>query len=1079
MKKVLFLSLVIVSVLFDTSSFAAPAARRGRASGGNAPAATTNNASAGQKTTAARAATNSRTAPAAAAPAKTGGRTTGTRGGAAPAAGTPTVAARAATTQKVIGTGTKVTGAAKNIVVSEECQAKYDGCMDSFCMLDNESGGRCVCSDKNAEFDAILAEIEKLDEQSYQMATFGVEKLEMGEDADAAIAAANSVADSFRNNDANAKDGKKKARKALDLSMWNASVDFEEEEDVFAGSSDANSLEGKEGDALHKAAAALCKAQIPECAKDINMLQMMYGQRIKSDCTAYENSLKQKKTQSSQKLQAAEKALRETALEQYQNANKYDLGQCTIKFKECMQTTGGCGADFSKCASVAAFDSTNTRQSTSKKAKNYQVQGAISNIEISASTYDALMSKKPLCETVTKQCTKVASQVWDTFLKEIAPQLKSAEIIAEDNARQDCIGNISECFQKACKDTMDPNDPDGSYDMCLSRPETMLNVCKVPLNACGIDASSATAAQKSNIWEFVTARLAAMRVDACTVEVKECLQAEDRCGKDYLNCIGLDTYTIVNMCPRDKLTACYSSEYGDNEQAREEYIYSVAQGLILNIDNEMMAQCQKAANEAMIKVCGDTLTCDNMTIADGVGAHSLEYKVCEYADLASVSISVDEGDDISLPNYGAGYVFHNCKQDVNLILDEDLLGTVNYDQGTKPENYLDLSTVEQIDAAILANLERMASNTDKAIENSYKVGELTNEGDTLGQLAVNAMNNSVKESRIKYTNREIKKANNLLGGDIQDTLFELRKRAKGQIKQQDVNFTIRTYSGVKQFMGVIDGIIAWNKINLLTGDYCPVDNPENTDKSDVMNLGGSSASKVCMSGIADAVFSGNLGQNGVSKQNQILSDLGALRNSVSNTIFAIESDPTVQFCMTGRKVQGLKMGLDGKAQRTEARFPNLTDSMKTVIAQAALKKAQDNYNKRYKELDEQLRKDNLVLAERIIKVREDRDAADRTELAARACLNLGANAALPVSTDPKDASSRQSGQGYTATSTNDDPYYRETVTTTFSPTTLVCKKCTRSQTCTKQKGYKDGISIDSRYCKAWADPVESCTETQF
>jgi type I restriction enzyme S subunit len=66
-------------------------------------------------------------------------------------------------------------------------------------MIDNDSGGRCVCSDKNAELDAIFAEIEKLDEQSYQMATLGVEKLEMGDDADAAIAAANKVADSLKN----------------------------------------------------------------------------------------------------------------------------------------------------------------------------------------------------------------------------------------------------------------------------------------------------------------------------------------------------------------------------------------------------------------------------------------------------------------------------------------------------------------------------------------------------------------------------------------------------------------------------------------------------------------------------------------------------------------------------------------------------------------------------------------------------------------------------------------------------------------------------------------------------------------
>ena len=440
--------------------------------------------------------------------------------------------------------------------------------------------------------------------------------------APAAIAAANSVANSLKNPDA--ADGKKKARSALDLSMWDATAEFEEEEDIFGASAvDPNSMDGKEGDALHKAAADLCKAQIPECAKDINMLQMMYIQKIKSDCTAYENVLKQKKTQSAQKLQAAERALRETALEQYQNANKYDLGQCTIKFKECMQTTAGCGSDFAKCATTSAMDATNTTKSTSKKSSNYFVQGAVSTIEISASTYDALMSKKPLCESVTKQCTKVASQVWDTFLKEVAPQLKSAEIIAEDNARQDCIGNISSCFQKACKDTIDPNDPDGSYDMCLSRPEAMLNVCKIPLNNCGINATSAKEAQKSIIWDFVTARLAAMRVDACTTEVKECLTADDVCGKDYLNCIGLDTYTIVNMCHRDKLTACYSKEYGDDDKAQQDYIYSVAQGLILNIDNEMMAQCQKAANEAMIKVCGDVSSCELYNDDIAVGMDSL------------------------------------------------------------------------------------------------------------------------------------------------------------------------------------------------------------------------------------------------------------------------------------------------------------------------------------------------------------------------------------------------------------------------------------------------------------------------
>lgn len=1068
MKKVLFLSLALLSVMLDTSAFGVAPVRRGRTTSG------TSTAAAAPKTTAARAAVNSRSGgtktTTASAPKVTSARAAVKNTTAAPKA--PTVAARAATTQKVIGTGTKVASAAKNVIVNEECQAKYEGCMDSFCMLDNDNGGRCICSDRSFELDAVLAEIEKLDEQSYQMATLGVEKLEMGADADEAIKVANSVAQSLREDG----DPKKKARRALDLSAWDITEEDEEDSIFGASSIDPNSMEGKEGDALHNAAMNLCKAQIPECAKDMQMLQMLYSQRIKSDCTAYENSLKQKKTQSAQKLQAAERALRETALEQYQNANKYDLGQCTIKFKECMQTTAGCGDDFSKCASVVAFDSTNVRQSSSKKSKNYQIKDAVSNIEISASTYDALMAKKPMCDTVTKQCTRVAGQVWDTFLREVAPQLKSAEIIAEDNARQDCIGNISSCFQKACKDNMDPNDPDGSYDMCLSRPEAMLNVCKIPLNACGIDASSAKMAKESIIWDFVTARLAAMRVDACTNEVKECMQADDVCGKDYLNCIGLDTYTIINMCHRDKLTACYSSEYGADDQAREDYIYSVAQGLILNIDNEMLAQCQEAANKAMIKVCGDTETCDNMTIADGVGANALEYKVCEYAGLSGVEVLGADGEKLTVPGFDGGYVFHNCKQNIGLILDEELLGEVVYHEGNRPENFLDFSTINDIDDSIISHLNRIYDFTDQAVQNSKKVGELQNTAN-----GSNAASNSINGARIKYTNNEIKRMNNQLEANI-DTLFGLRNKVKGKISQQNVTFNFKTYSGVKQFMGVIDGVVAWNQIDVLMGDMCPAidigDKTAISKNSNTIQLNGAGTGRLCISGIDNAVFTSNLGQNSTAKQDQILSDLGALRNSINNTIYAIESDPTVQFCMTGRKVQGLKMGKDGAQERTGARFPNLTDSMKTIITQAAIKKAQDNYNKRYAELDDQLRKDNVALAERIIKVRQERDAADRVEISARACLNLGANSALPVTTDT-DLASLQSGQGYTATSKNDDPYYRETVTTTFSPTTLICKKCTVRQNCEMRGGYKDCCYVDSRHCKKWFDPVETCEETQF
>ena len=629
---------VLSIFLLCNAQAAVPQQRRGTASATSnnttSTATRTNAVSARSATTTARAATP--TATTTTARAATTGRTTVARSATtSTASSTPVVAARAGATQKVINTGTKIAAATENTVVSDACRQKYYGCMDSFCMLDNDSGGRCICSDRNAELDSVLAEIEKLDQQSYQMATTGVERIEMGDAADAAIANATAVADSILNAD------EEKNERTLDLSLWN--VSFDDEEDIF-GSTDTmqSAIEGKEGDALYRAVNEVCIAQIPECASELSMLQLMYSQQIKSDCSAYENSLKQQKTASAQKLAAAEKALRDAALEQYRSSNKYDLGQCTVEFKSCMMTTGGCGEDFSQCASVVASDNTNTSKSTSRQVKNYSIKGATTTIEISASTYDTLVAKKPLCESVTKNCVSVADQVWDTFLKEVAPQLKSAELIAEDNARQNCIGSISDCFQKACKDNIDPNDPDGSYDMCLTRPETMLNLCKVPLNACGIDATSAETAGQSSIWDYVVARLASMRVDSCTTAVKECLQSEDRCGPDYTQCIGLDTDSIMRICPAEKLTGCqyvYGSEeeITSNDQVYDE-LYNMVQGIMLNIDNNFMTQCQKALDESMIKVCGDTENCDGLVVDNGAGTRSFKYQVCQYSSIDTKEI---------------------------------------------------------------------------------------------------------------------------------------------------------------------------------------------------------------------------------------------------------------------------------------------------------------------------------------------------------------------------------------------------------------------------------------------------------
>ena len=539
---------------------------------------------------------------------------------------------------------------------------------------------------------------------------------------------------------------------------------------------------------------------------------------------------------------------------------------------------------------------------------------------------------------------------------------------------------------------MDPNDPDGSYDMCLSRPETMLSLCKVPLNACGIDASSAAKAQESMIWDFVVARLASMRVDSCTTEVKSCLQSDDRCGKDYTQCIGLDTDTIIRMCPYDKLTGC-QKVYGETEirgDAVYEELASMVQGIMLNIDNSFLTECQNAANEAMIKVCGSTEECNGMTVDENIGARSLEYKICEYT-MSETGLDLD---------------YSKCRTDVSQIQDVEL-GRV--------------------------------------------------EGSTSTQLGP-----------------------------------------------------------VTPFAGVLDGTIYWESVEVgEDGRVSTVD--EYLAKIDASNMGSTEKEKV-------------------------KSELAVLQRNIDTAINAIEADPTVQFCMTGREVQGMKVGSGDNRTRTRlgekspdaARFPELTKQMRMQIATSALKIAKDNYYKKYDELNEKMLQDYAIIGERMAEIQGENALDARREIARQACVNFSEMASLPKSPNPPKSgfgtllsvagiaaamvftggaagvailpsltvvemagiaaagAAVGIGSAVANKSTNNGPdggakldligskqmnqwNYKETITSTFEWETLKCEKCVRSQNCAKIGSPLFG----SKYCKKWGEEKNECTTTQF
>ena len=532
-----------------------------------------------------------------------------------------------AATQKALNLGTKVSTATANTVVTDACQNAFYGCMDTFCMLDNAAGGRCQCSDRVVELNAVLDEIMRIDEQSTLIATEGVERVQMGEYADQINSRAKSIESGIGSGASKNSAQRTYSGDVLGLSLFSDGSLFDngiEEEPVFVSSSSYD-MANKMGDTLQIEAVKICIAQIPaECKNSSTLLQMAYAQKVKSDCIGYENALKQQKSASQQKLLAAQKAVRDAVLTEVREQNKYaTTGECAIAFAQCMQTTAECGSDYTGCVTLAASENVKNNKSGSK-AKQTTIKGVVSgaDVTLAATTMEQLLAKKEICASVTRQCVNANRNdaVWSLFLRNVAPALKSAELVAEQNLRSNCIPTVAECFKTACRSQFLDNDE--SYDMCLSDPKTYKSLCKVQLEPC-LEATGGTydKPEDSSLWNGLIAMLNSMKVDVCTKEVKDCLT--ERCGADYSGCIGLDTYSMGNLCPVEKLTACvtngrFSKRNADgtvdNEDEIRKYVAQIAQGLALQIDNSLAEACQNAADQAMIKVCGDNETCDGLSV---------------------------------------------------------------------------------------------------------------------------------------------------------------------------------------------------------------------------------------------------------------------------------------------------------------------------------------------------------------------------------------------------------------------------------------------------------------------------------
>jgi hypothetical protein len=448
----------------------------------------------------------------------------------------------------------------------------------------------------------------------------------------------------------------------------------------------------------------------------------------------------------------------------------------------------------------------------------------------------------------------------------------------------------------------------------------------------------------------------------------------------------------------------------------------MVQGIMLNIDNNMLTACQAAADEAMIKVCGSTEDCNGLAVDEGIGSRSLEYKFCTYSLSTNNTLSIN---------------YDNCRPELAQITDDELAGSV-------------------------------------------------------------------------------------------------------------VNASTGQRSGGLAIAATITGMIYWDTLDSGSDELMNAD--EYIAKLEqVLSLSFSEGEK------ADI-------------RRKVSTEVRSLQQSINTAINAIEADPTVQYCMSGRQVQGMKNMKIGRGGAENARFPELTKQMRIIISSYAIKAAKSNYYVKYDELNKKMLEDYAKAGERLAGIYKEDKLNVRREYARQACISFADASILATSPNPpkngigqiidkvvKTASAvamtigtagaaqgisgvmgtvnglskaagtlanaqkivgsvgsavssakmlvggaaasggfDQSGGGngsvnnaYVNGNNSDMPLlgskqlnqwnFKQTITSTFEWETLACEKCTTSQNCAATKNPLFGSS----YCKSWADEKKECSTTQF
>ena len=276
-----------------------------------------------------------------------------------------------------------------------DCRDAYRECMDNFCLLDENQGERCACSDNINRAKSKLQEVLDIQAEADKLFSEGVEREQLG--AKARLVFTEETA------------GNSKVSGKTFMAWLGGSFDDE----------DGDVGEDTEiGDELYSMAAKYCANELKSCGDKAEMEEMLYTRMVAQDCKNYDAYLKDQKANAESNKRIAESAVRKARLEMLDTTNKYNRGECLLAYRSCIADKGGCGANFENCLDAKL-----------------------------------LARRSNACENVLDQCMAVRDYVKRDWEEESKSVLTEAAKYADKNERATCLARVQDCLEESCSTT--------------------------------------------------------------------------------------------------------------------------------------------------------------------------------------------------------------------------------------------------------------------------------------------------------------------------------------------------------------------------------------------------------------------------------------------------------------------------------------------------------------------------------------------------------------------------------------------------------------------------------------------------